>query len=191
MKFELQSRNIILHFNLFTWIICEFTNLAKIPQIDTNSDETRVNKKRIKLLRENPVFISEFSNLGIPEICKNSNKMRTWKFFSIVHIQILSISLSLSQLFVIFAGFSSPLMACCGYGGPPYNYNIQVQCGQPGHQVCNEGSRFVSWDGVHYTEAANAFVTSKILSLNYSTPRIGFNFFCRWWSFIICKFHLS
>ena len=187
MKFELQSRNNVMRFNLFTWIICEFTNLAKIPQIDTNSEWNKGEREKDKIAKRKTCIYFRIFQFRIPGICKNSNKMRTWKNFSMVHSQILS----LSQLFVIFAGFSSPLMACCGNGGPPYNYNIQVPCGQPGHQVCNEGSRFVSWDGVHYTEAANAFVTSKILSLNYSTPRIGFNFFCHWWSFIFCKFHLS
>ncbi|OMO86237.1 Lipase, GDSL [Corchorus capsularis] len=76
-------------------------------------------------------------------------------------------------------GFSSPLMACCGSGGPPYNYNIRVTCGQPGYQVCDEGSRFVSWDGIHYTERANSIVASRVLSTAYSTPRTTFDFFCR------------
>ncbi|WOH14242.1 hypothetical protein DCAR_0933759 [Daucus carota subsp. sativus] len=75
-------------------------------------------------------------------------------------------------------GFSSPLMACCGYGGPPYNYNIHMTCGQPGAQVCDEESKFVSWDGIHYTEAANNIVASKIQSNAFSTPQVAFDFFC-------------
>ncbi|XP_058000576.1 GDSL esterase/lipase At1g09390 isoform X3 [Hevea brasiliensis] len=75
-------------------------------------------------------------------------------------------------------GFSSPLMACCGYGGRPYNYNIKVTCGQPGYQVCDEGSRFLSWDGIHYTEAANEIMASKVLSTAYSSPPTLFDFFC-------------
>lgn len=76
------------------------------------------------------------------------------------------------------AGFSNPLMACCGFGGPPYNYNIKMTCGQPGAQVCNEGSKIISWDGIHYTEAANNIVASKIQTNVFSTPHIAFDFFC-------------
>lgn len=70
-------------------------------------------------------------------------------------------------------------MACCGNGGPPYNYNMRVTCGYPGSQVCEDGSRFISWDGIHYTEAANTIVASKILSTAYSIPPIPFDFFVR------------
>lgn len=79
----------------------------------------------------------------------------------------------------IYAGLSSPLMACCGFGGPPYNYNINVTCGNPGSKACDAGSKFVSWDGIHYTEAANQIVASKVLSTAYSTPSTTFGFFCR------------
>ncbi|XP_061345998.1 GDSL esterase/lipase At1g09390-like [Gastrolobium bilobum] len=75
-------------------------------------------------------------------------------------------------------GFSNPLMVCCGYGGPPYNFDKRVTCGQPGYQVCSEGSRYVSWDGIHHSEAANTVIASKILSTAYSTPRTPFDFFC-------------
>ncbi|PON66574.1 Lipase [Trema orientale] len=118
---------------------------------------------------------AKFFNEALRRLCQ---KMRTEKKdANIVYVDIYSIKYDLIANSTKY-GFSSPLMACCGYGGPPYNYNIKVTCGQPGYQVCDEGSRFLSWDGIHYTEAANSIVASKVLSTAYSTPRLNFDFFC-------------
>ncbi|OEL34555.1 hypothetical protein BAE44_0004426 [Dichanthelium oligosanthes] len=67
-------------------------------------------------------------------------------------------------------------MACCGYGGPPYNYNHFKACMSAEMQLCDVGARFISWDGVHFTEAANAIVAAKVLTGNYSTPRVTMGF---------------
>ncbi|KAH1081167.1 hypothetical protein J1N35_020928 [Gossypium stocksii] len=96
---------------------------------------------------------------------------------TIVYVDIYSIKYDLIANASNY-GFESPLMACCGNGGPPYNYNANINCGRTGYTVCHEGSKFISWDGVHYTEAANAIFASKILSTHYSTPQLSFNFFC-------------
>ncbi|KAK2977196.1 LOW QUALITY PROTEIN: hypothetical protein RJ640_008821 [Escallonia rubra] len=115
-------------------------------------------------------------NEGLLHICQ---EMRSeMKDATIVYVDIYSIKYDLIANSSRY-GFSSPLSACCGFGGPPYNYNIKVPCGQPACQVCNEGSPSISWDGVHYTEAANTIISSKVLSMAYSTPRIAFDFFCR------------
>ena len=55
-------------------------------------------------------------------------------------------------------GFSGmPLAACCGGGGGPYNFNFTFFCGTPLGSACANPLRSVSWDGIHYTEAANRF----------------------------------
>lgn len=77
-----------------------------------------------------------------------------------------------------FVGFEQPIMACCGYGGPPLNYDSRVPCGQTktinGSLVtakgCEDSSEHVSWDGIHYTESANQHVSSQLLTGKYSDP---------------------
>ncbi|KAK4491340.1 hypothetical protein RD792_002076 [Penstemon davidsonii] len=115
-------------------------------------------------------------NEGLSHIC---HELRSeMKDAIIVYVDIYAIKYDLIANSTKY-GFSSALMACCGSGGPPYNYDRRVTCGNPGYEVCDQASRFVSWDGVHYTEAANAHIASKILSTDYSTPKITFDFsFC-------------
>ncbi|RLN34420.1 GDSL esterase/lipase LIP-4-like [Panicum miliaceum] len=67
-------------------------------------------------------------------------------------------------------GFSEPLMACCGSGGPPYNYRAG--------KACAVGDRRISWDGIHYTEDANRVVADKVLSAEYSDPPLRFPSLC-------------
>ncbi|KAI3468853.1 hypothetical protein Pfo_025516 [Paulownia fortunei] len=88
---------------------------------------------------------------------------------TIVYVDVYSIKYDLITN-SSFYGFKNPLMACCGYGGAPYNYDPDRTCLDDGYTVCEEGIPYISWDGIHYTEAANAIVASKILSTLYSSP---------------------
>ncbi|XP_018841762.2 GDSL esterase/lipase At1g54790 isoform X2 [Juglans regia] len=75
-------------------------------------------------------------------------------------------------------GFEQPIMACCGYGGPPLNYDSRISCGQTKilngtsatAKGCSDSTAYVNWDGIHYTEAANQYVSSQILTGKYSDP---------------------
>ncbi|XP_062230830.1 GDSL esterase/lipase At1g09390-like [Phragmites australis] len=69
-------------------------------------------------------------------------------------------------------GIEKPLMTCCGHGGPPYNYDPKKSCMTSDKDLCKLGDKFISWDGVHFTDAANGIVASKVLSGEYSIPRI-------------------
>ncbi|KAI3449358.1 hypothetical protein Pfo_006023 [Paulownia fortunei] len=96
---------------------------------------------------------------------------------TIVYVDMYSIKYNLIANSASY-GFKNPLMACCGYGGAPYNFDPNTKCRDRGYNLCEQGLPYISWDGVHYTEDANAIVASKILSTNYSTPPLEFNFFC-------------
>ncbi|KAL6896645.1 hypothetical protein ACP4OV_007217 [Aristida adscensionis] len=75
-------------------------------------------------------------------------------------------------------GFSEPMMACCGGGGPPYNYKAGMACGSSKVKACPDGERRISWDGLHYTEAANRIVADEILSAKYSDPPLQLQELC-------------
>ncbi|XP_011081092.1 GDSL esterase/lipase LIP-4 isoform X2 [Sesamum indicum] len=96
---------------------------------------------------------------------------------TIVYVDVYSIKYGLIANSTLY-GFKNPLMACCGYGGAPYNYEEGRTCLGSEHTVCEEGIQHISWDGVHYSEAANAIVASKLLSTHYSSPPLPFDFFC-------------
>ncbi|KAJ8752329.1 hypothetical protein K2173_003965 [Erythroxylum novogranatense] len=115
-------------------------------------------------------------NEGLLETCQKLRSELTDA--TIVYVDIYSIKYDLIANSSKY-GFSNPLMACCGHGGPPYNYDRNITCSEPGHEVCSEGSKFISWDGIHYTEAANTIVASKVLSKAYSSPSTAFDFFCQ------------
>ncbi|GFY94843.1 GDSL-like Lipase/Acylhydrolase superfamily protein [Actinidia rufa] len=75
-------------------------------------------------------------------------------------------------------GFKQPIMACCGYGAPPLNYDSRISCGQTqvldGRSVtaeaCKDGAEYVSWDGTHLTDAANQYISSEILTRKHFDP---------------------
>ncbi|CDY25101.1 BnaC06g18430D [Brassica napus] len=95
---------------------------------------------------------------------------------TLVYVDIYSIKYKLSADSKRY-GFVDPLMACCGFGGRPNNYDRKATCGQPGSTICRDVTKAVVWDGVHYTEAANRFVVDAILSNRYTYPKISLNRF--------------
>ncbi|KAK7258552.1 hypothetical protein RIF29_24132 [Crotalaria pallida] len=76
--------------------------------------------------------------------------------------------------------------ACCGYGGGDYNFNPKVYCGNTNEingstvtaTACKDPYNYVSWDGIHTTEAANKLITYAILNGSYSDPPFPFQEHC-------------
>ncbi|EPS58572.1 hypothetical protein M569_16239, partial [Genlisea aurea] len=118
---------------------------------------------------------SSLLNLQLHALCKKLRGQYTDASF--VHTDVFAIKVDLIANHAKY-GFEQPLMACCGYGGSPLNYDSRISCGQTktldGSSVtavgCNDSTAFVNWDGIHYTEAANQHVTDQILTGRYSDP---------------------
>lgn len=76
--------------------------------------------------------------------------------------------------------------ACCGYGGGAYNFDPRVFCGNTkvvnGTTVtasaCSDPENYVSWDGIHATDAANKLLTQAILTSSYFHPPFPLHHLC-------------
>ncbi|KAL8495021.1 hypothetical protein ACS0TY_019247 [Phlomoides rotata] len=84
-------------------------------------------------------------------------------------------------------GIEFATRACCGYGNGPYNYKPGVvSCGNSNvvggknvtASVCCDPDKYVNWDGIHLTDAANRIVTAAILGGSYFDPPFLMSNFC-------------
>ncbi|KAL1830327.1 hypothetical protein ACET3Z_008739 [Daucus carota] len=83
-------------------------------------------------------------------------------------------------------GLKYSTTTCCGAGGGAYNFNPQVMCGKSGTvngssvtaSACGDPYNYISWDGVHTTEAANKIVANAIVSGYYTEPALDLHKFC-------------
>uniref|UniRef100_A0A0E0E5S1 Esterase n=1 Tax=Oryza meridionalis TaxID=40149 RepID=A0A0E0E5S1_9ORYZ len=62
--------------------------------------------------------------------------------------------------------------ACCGAGGGEYNYDPRRMCGAEGAAACAEPEKYVSWDGVHMTQAAYRAMSRLVYHGRYLQPQI-------------------
>ncbi|KAK9105929.1 hypothetical protein Scep_022773 [Stephania cephalantha] len=67
---------------------------------------------------------------------------------------------------------SEKLKACCGYGGDPFNYFPPITCGEdPAAKTCNKPREYISWDGIHLTDAfSQKFVEEIMEKVHYLKP---------------------
>ncbi|PIA34473.1 hypothetical protein AQUCO_03700027v1 [Aquilegia coerulea] len=105
---------------------------------------------------------------------------------SIIYVDINSVYLDLFRR-PKEHGLMYGTKACCGTGGGDYNFDPQVFCGTTKlisgksvtAQACNDPQNYVSWDGIHATEAANKLITSAILNGSLFDPPFPLNKLCR------------
>ncbi|XP_020080104.1 GDSL esterase/lipase At5g45910-like [Ananas comosus] len=72
-----------------------------------------------------------------------------------------------------FGFHNGALKACCGAGGQSsYNFNLDAKCGEKGAKACTNPSSYVSWDGIHLTEAAYRSIANGWLKGPYADPPI-------------------
>lgn len=83
---------------------------------------------------------------------------------------------------LFLTGFMDPMKICCGR----HESSIDVWCGQRviinGSEVsgvsCGSPASYISWDGVHYSQAANQWIANHILNGSFSDPPLAITHAC-------------
>ncbi|KAF8015660.1 hypothetical protein BT93_H1245 [Corymbia citriodora subsp. variegata] len=78
-------------------------------------------------------------------------------------------------------GFTDPLSYCCGRDGDyflPCGMKIAVDGVEISGDSCSDPSRHISWDGIHYSHAANLWIANKILDGSFSDPPVAITGAC-------------
>ncbi|CAL0317234.1 unnamed protein product [Lupinus luteus] len=73
-------------------------------------------------------------------------------------------------------GFADPMEFCCGTIESPV-----VDCGvntKDKSRLCDNPSKYITWDGIHYSEAANKWVASRIINGSLSYPPVSVDMAC-------------
>ncbi|KAJ6729288.1 ZINC FINGER FYVE DOMAIN CONTAINING PROTEIN [Salix viminalis] len=87
-------------------------------------------KSEDQVISSFPAILSEFE-AGIKRLYTEGAR-NFWGQFpdaNLTYVDIFSIKLKLISNFSQY-GFKQPLAACCGYGGPPLNFDRRIACGQ-------------------------------------------------------------
>ncbi|KAK6928330.1 GDSL lipase/esterase [Dillenia turbinata] len=77
-------------------------------------------------------------------------------------------------------GFDDPMKLCCGCH---YGYNIdcgkeEVVNGTVYGNPCPNRAKGISWDGIHYSEAANLCIAARLFNGTLSNPPIPLRYAC-------------
>uniref|UniRef100_M8B2V3 GDSL esterase/lipase n=2 Tax=Aegilops tauschii TaxID=37682 RepID=M8B2V3_AEGTA len=100
---------------------------------------------------------------AVADLIASPRKYGTHHAPAIISHRQLIISFLLTSSSPSVSGFrDEPLAACCG----AYNFNMTAFCGAAGTAACADPSEYVSWDGVHFTEAANRHTACATLKTN-------------------------
>lgn len=81
----------------------------------------------------------------------------------------------------VISGFDEPFKFCCGVPGSfcgtreleiAGKFADNYERAKLTRPICKDPSKHISWDGVHYTEAANRIVAKLIANGSHSDPPV-------------------
>ncbi|CAL4916512.1 unnamed protein product [Urochloa decumbens] len=135
---------------------CEPQQLALFPGGPGDSDPATGCIKRFN-------DVAQLHNLALKRMLGELRLAHPGRSLSLLYADIYSPVVRAVASPAAYGFGSRPLAACCGGGGGPYNFNFTAFCGTPASTACADPSKSISWDGIHFTEAANRFITRAML----------------------------
>ncbi|KAJ3706403.1 hypothetical protein LUZ61_010108 [Rhynchospora tenuis] len=139
-----------------------------------------------------PMYLTAFQTEQLDEYNSTTGCLNWLNEFSQYHDQLLSDELdkigdAYPAVTIIYAdyygaymkmmqshtqhGLKETIVSCCG-GGGPYNFAFSLNCGDEGCSVCKEPSQYVSWDGLHLTDAAHKIIAQLVHSKLSCEPNL-------------------
>ncbi|CAN6179238.1 unnamed protein product [Urochloa humidicola] len=163
--YNMGARNFMV-FNMAP-IGCYPAFLTQLPHTSKDLDESGC----METYNSGVTYYNELLNTSLGEVRKKLQDA------SIVYVDKHTVTLELFR-HPDAHGLKYGTKACCGYGGGVYNFNQNVYCGNSkvvnGQTVtaaaCGDPQNYVSWDGIHATEAANKMIAYAVTSGSYSYP---------------------
>ncbi|CAO2183343.1 unnamed protein product [Urochloa humidicola] len=130
-------------------------------------------------------WLNEFAEHHNRMLQEELEKLRNlYPDVTIIYADYYGASLNIFQAPLKF-GFTVPLNSCCG-SDAPYNCSPSVLCGRPGSTVCSDPSKYISWDGLHFTEASYKVVIQGVLG-GYAIPPLSET--CKGGEFKVSQLH--
>jgi phospholipase/lecithinase/hemolysin len=131
-------------------------------------------------------WLNEFTELHNQLLQEELEKIRNLHpDVSIVYADYYGATMNIFRAPLQF-GFTVPRNSCCG-SDAPHNCSLSVMCGNPGSSVCPDPSKYISWDGLHFTEATYKIIIQGVLG-SYAVPPLSET--CRGGEYKISQLHL-
>ncbi|XP_051125550.1 GDSL esterase/lipase At1g28590-like [Andrographis paniculata] len=115
-------------------------------------------------------WLNEFSQYHNQLLRKELQRIRElYPHVNIMYADYYNAAMRMYQSPKQFGFGNRILSSCCGAGGL-YNFNASAQCGAPQATCCDDPSKYISWDGIHLTEAAYRLIAQALLQGTYTNP---------------------
>ncbi|CAD6337614.1 unnamed protein product [Miscanthus lutarioriparius] len=176
---ESVKRNVPSIVNQISWTIQDLYNIRARNFMVFNMAPVGCYPAFLTELPHNSNDLDEFG-------CMKSYNSGATYYNELLNSSLAEVRKKLQDASVVNSEAVNGTRACCGYGGGTYNFNQDVYCrnskvvnGKTATAgACGDPQNYVSWDGIHATQAANNKIAYAVISASYSYPPFDLSKLC-------------